>query len=65
MPGWLLRAEQFNPVYWYVHPMQEMIVWSRFPAAGEWVLMVGGTVVSLVFGGAVLRLVEPHLADQL
>ena len=29
MPGWLLRAEQFNPVYWYVHPMQELIVWSR------------------------------------
>jgi lipopolysaccharide transport system permease protein len=65
MPGWLLRAEQFNPVYWYVHPMQELIVWSGYPAAGEWFLMVGGTAASLIFGGAALRLVEPHLADQL
>ena len=65
MPSWLLRAEAFNPVYWYVAPMQNLIIYSRLPSPGEWALLVGGAVAGLAFGGLVLRTVEPHLADQL
>jgi lipopolysaccharide transport system permease protein len=65
IPGWFLKVERFNPVYWYVAPMQNLIVYSRFPAAGDWFLMVGGALGGVVFGGLVLRAVEPHLADQL
>jgi len=65
MPGWLLKAERFNPVYWYVAPLQNLIVYSRFPTAGEWGLIVGGALGGVAFGALVLRAAEPHLADQL
>lgn len=65
MPAWLVRAEAFNPVYWYVAPLQDLIVYNRYPGAGAWALVVGATALSLWAGSLVLRAAEPHLADQL
>ena len=65
MPGWLLRAERFNPVYWFVEPMQGLIVYARFPTGGQWLLMVAAAAGSLWIAARVLRRVEPHMADAL
>lgn len=65
MPRWLRSAERFNPLYWFVTPMQNLMVEFRMPTTGQWALAVGATIMALAAGGWVLAAREGDLADEL
>jgi len=65
IPSWVRRAEQFNPLYWYVHSLQNLIVRKAWPAAGEWALMAACSAAALALGAVVLRATEANMADEL
>lgn len=65
MPGWVAAFERWNPLCWYVAPMQRLMLFGALPTATQWTLMAGFTIVALIAGAAVLSRVEGDLADEL
>jgi lipopolysaccharide transport system permease protein len=65
MPRWIRAAERFNPLFWFVKPMQDLMVYQSMPTAGEWGLAVGAALLALIAGGWVLAAREGDLADEL
>lgn len=65
MPRWLRAAERFNPLFWFVKPMQNLIVYQVTPTPKQWTLAIGATVLALIAGGWVLAAREGDLADEL
>ncbi len=65
MPRWLLRLERANPAWWFIAPMQNVILRREFPPALHWTGLALAAALALWLGGLALRRAEPHMADVL
>jgi len=65
MPGWLMQVERFNPLYWYVRLMQDVMLFGKTPHIWQWLLVGCWSAGCFLLGSQVLSKLEGDLADEL
>lgn len=53
--GWMATAVKFNPMYWYVTMMRQVIIYGHPPTMWQWVITVGCAAVAVIVGLIVLK----------
>lgn len=59
------RLLELNPMTSFIDTYRDVLYHLRFPTAGQWLVLSGITVVSLVVGWTVFARLEPRLAEEL
>lgn len=65
VPQYIQNLFIYNPAYWFIDSLHEIIVFSHVPPLRNWIIMISLSLVTLVIGSSVLRKLRSEIRDVL
>ncbi|GGI46252.1 transport permease protein [Paenibacillus marchantiophytorum] len=63
LPYNFINIINYNPVYYFIDSLQQIIVYSKFPVLSNWTIMIVVTFFSFVLGILVLKILRSEIRD--
>jgi ABC-type polysaccharide/polyol phosphate export permease len=65
IPQTFINIVNFNPLYYYVDSLHQMIVFGKYPSTLNWTVMIIASLTFVVIGASVLQKLRPEIRDVL
>ncbi|MDB5054934.1 MAG: Transport permease protein [Bacilli bacterium] len=63
LPSSFIRIIKYNPLYYYIDSLHQIIVFAKFPSFSNWLYMCTFAIVSSILGVTVLKTLRSEIRD--